>query len=132
MTKGQRVAHAAVDVTWDVTKRAMGVIVALATAFTAWHTLGWPVPATTEQLAEVQEKSAAAIAEVSHEHERLHRIVWTDKLLSYQQRLDIIDRNIRLSEGRKRKVPDVYYQQKSMLVGQVREAERALKPPRGQ
>ncbi len=132
MTKGQKVAHAAADVTWDVAKRAMGVIVALAAAFTAWNTLGWPVPATTEQLAEAQEVTTRAIAKVSGEQKRLHRIVWTDKLLSYQERLDIIDQNIRLSEGRKRKVPPIYYAQKSMLVGQMREAERALKTTGGQ
>ncbi len=127
MTKGQKVAHAAADATFDIAKRAMGVIVALAAAYTAWQTLGWPVPATTTQLADMQEQTARAIAVVSDDHKRLHRIVWTDKLLAYQERLEIIDQNIRLSEGRNRKVPAVYYAQKTMLVGQVREAERALK-----
>jgi hypothetical protein len=104
-------------------KGSAAVIVGLAGFTVAWAQLGLPILATERDLLQVQ----STVEEVQKQQQELSRLIWTDKLLDYQARLQHLEREMakRRSEGGS--IDPIYYSQQRMLEQNIREAERQLK-----
>ena len=109
MISRDKIQAVAFEETVGTLRGAGRLIIAIAAIVTAYTTLGGPLPASVEQVDE------------------LKRVVWTDKLLAYQSRMDDLQRDIRILEKvNSEPVPPVYWQQKAMLKGQIQRAKRVL------
>lgn len=112
----------AVDELWGLGKRVGAVIAGLAAFVGGWTYLGFPTFATDDDLKAVDDR----VGRIQADQKTLHQIVWTDKLLDYQGRLADLEREIADRKEANGDVDPVFYRQRRLLLGSIREAQRKL------